>query len=62
MKKKNIGSPVDDWLREEGIYEETTAIRQDACSRPQNHTARRIPYADAIGFCQLVICSHCLGS
>ena len=25
MKKKNIGSSVDSWLREEGIYEETTA-------------------------------------
>lgn len=26
MKKKNIGSSFDDWLREEGIYEETTAV------------------------------------
>jgi DNA-binding Xre family transcriptional regulator len=26
MKKKNIGSNFDDWLREEGIYEETTAV------------------------------------
>lgn len=25
MKKKNIGTSFDDWLREEGIYEETTA-------------------------------------
>ena len=25
MKKKNIGSSFDSWLREEGIYEETTA-------------------------------------
>jgi hypothetical protein len=25
MKKKNIGGSFDDWLREEGIYEETTA-------------------------------------
>lgn len=25
MKKKNIGSSVDSWLREDGIYEETTA-------------------------------------
>lgn len=25
MKKKNIGSSFDDWLREEGIYEEVTA-------------------------------------
>jgi antitoxin HicB len=25
MKKKNIGSSVDSWLREEGIYEEVTA-------------------------------------
>ena len=24
MKKKNIGSSLDDWLREEGIYEEVT--------------------------------------
>ena len=23
MKKKNIGSTFDSWLREEGIYEET---------------------------------------
>ena len=26
MKKKNIGSSFDDWLREEGLYEETTAV------------------------------------
>jgi len=26
MKKKNIGSTFDNWLREEGIYEETTAV------------------------------------
>jgi antitoxin HicB len=26
MKKKNIGSSFDDWLREEGIYEEATAV------------------------------------
>jgi hypothetical protein len=25
MKKKNIGSSFDDWLREEGIYEVVTA-------------------------------------
>lgn len=25
MKKKNIGSSFDDWLREEGIYEEASA-------------------------------------
>ena len=25
MKKKNIGSSFDSWLREEGIYEEATA-------------------------------------
>ncbi len=25
MKKKNIGSNFDDWLREEALYEETTA-------------------------------------
>lgn len=25
MKKKNIGSSVDSWLREEGIYAEVTA-------------------------------------
>jgi hypothetical protein len=30
MKKKNIGSSFDDWLREEGIYEETTAVGQKA--------------------------------
>ena len=24
MKKKNIGSELDSWLRDEGIYEETT--------------------------------------
>jgi len=24
--KKNIGSSFDDWLREEGMYEETTAV------------------------------------
>ena len=26
MKKKHIGSRFDDFLREEGIYEETTAV------------------------------------
>jgi hypothetical protein len=26
MKKENIGSSFDDWLREEGLYEETTAV------------------------------------
>jgi hypothetical protein len=26
MKKENIGSKFDDWLREEGLYEETTAL------------------------------------
>ena len=26
MKKENIGSSFDDWLREEGIYEATTAV------------------------------------
>jgi antitoxin HicB len=25
MKRKNMGSTFDDWLREEGIYEEVTA-------------------------------------
>jgi predicted XRE-type DNA-binding protein len=25
MKKKNVGSSFDDWLREEGIYEEVSA-------------------------------------
>jgi antitoxin HicB len=25
MKKKNIGSSVDSWLREEGLYEEVSA-------------------------------------
>lgn len=25
MKKKNMGSPFDSWLREEGIYEEVKA-------------------------------------
>ncbi len=26
MKQRNIGSSFDDWLREEGIYEQTTAV------------------------------------
>ena len=26
MKKKNIGSTFDSWLREEGLYEEVSAI------------------------------------
>ena len=26
MKKKNVGSSFDSWLREEGVYEEVTAI------------------------------------
>jgi antitoxin HicB len=25
MKKKNVGSSLDSWLREEGLYEEATA-------------------------------------
>jgi antitoxin HicB len=26
MKKKNLGSSFDSWLREEGIYEETASV------------------------------------
>jgi antitoxin HicB len=26
MKKKDIGSSFDDWLHEEGLYEEVTAV------------------------------------
>jgi antitoxin HicB len=26
MKKENIGSSLDDWLREEGTYEQVTAV------------------------------------
>jgi DNA-binding Xre family transcriptional regulator len=26
MKKKNIGTSFDDWLREENLYEEVTAV------------------------------------
>jgi antitoxin HicB len=26
MKKENIGSSFDDWLREEGLYEDTAAV------------------------------------
>jgi antitoxin HicB len=26
VKKKNVGSSVDSWLREEGIYEEVSAV------------------------------------
>jgi hypothetical protein len=26
MNKENIGSSFDDWLREEDIYEQTTAV------------------------------------
>jgi antitoxin HicB len=26
MKKENIGTSLDDWLREEGTYEEVTAV------------------------------------
>jgi antitoxin HicB len=26
MKSKHIGSSLDDWLREEGMYEEVTAV------------------------------------
>jgi hypothetical protein len=26
MKKKNIGSSFDDWLREEGLYKDVTAV------------------------------------
>lgn len=26
MKKANVGSSFDDWLREEGIYEQVTAV------------------------------------
>ena len=26
MKRENIGSSLDDWLREEGTYEEVTAV------------------------------------
>ncbi len=26
MKKKNVGSSFDDWLRDEGLYEEATSV------------------------------------
>ncbi|MGP8259529.1 MAG: hypothetical protein ACLQM6_06190 [Acidobacteriaceae bacterium] len=26
IKKKNVGNSFDDWLREEGLYEETAAV------------------------------------
>jgi hypothetical protein len=32
MKKKNIGSAFDGWLREEGIYEEVTRPPSSASS------------------------------
>jgi DNA-binding Xre family transcriptional regulator len=44
MKKKNIGSSFDSWLREEGIYEETSstaikrvlALQVEAAMKEQN--------------------------
>lgn len=47
MKKKNIGSSFDSWLREEGIYEEVTAAaikrvlaRQLEAAMKQNHFSK----------------------
>ena len=34
MKKKNIGGSFDDWLREEGLYEEATAVASEAPAPP----------------------------
>ena len=42
MKKENIGSSLDDWLREEGIYEETSETAMDRVLR------RLVSGADAI--------------
>ena len=47
MKRKNIGSSFDSWLREEGIYEEATAAaikrvlaRQLEAAMKQNHFSK----------------------
>ena len=47
MKKKNIGSSVDRWLGEDGIYEEVSVVaikhvlaRQVVAAMKQNHFGR----------------------
>jgi antitoxin HicB len=47
LKRKNIGSSFDSWLREEGIYEEATAAaikrvlaRQLEAAMKQNHFSK----------------------
>ena len=47
MRKKNVGSSFDRWLREEGIYEETTAAaikrvlaRQVEAAMKQQHVSK----------------------
>jgi len=44
VKKKNIGSSFDSWLREEGIYEETTssAVKRVLARQVEAAMARRI--------------------
>jgi len=49
MKKKNIGSSFDDWLREENLYEETTAVaikRVLARQISQEMTDRKLTKSD----------------
>ena len=43
MKKRNVGSSFDSWLREEGIYEEVTAnaLKRVAARRNASATAQR---------------------
>jgi antitoxin HicB len=41
VKKKNIGSSFDSWLREEGIYEEVTATAIKRVLGPQVEAAMK---------------------
>ena len=50
-KKKNIGSSFDDWLREEGLYEQTTAVAMKRVlarkSKLEDESATHSPSASA---------------
>ena len=44
MKRENMGSSFDDWLREEGIYEKVTAAAiKRVLARQIEHAMKHIP-------------------
>ena len=50
MKRKHIGSSFDDWLREEGIYEEvTTAAIKRVLARQIEHAMQNKQLSNIAG-------------